>query len=144
MGDPLSRSALAALAVALVAVVAASVVCGGRTYRSTIFSYPVIVQLPPGVVAEEVGYRCTFDREVAQFIAGDARLRQPFEAVEGVRFDAAVRGHRNTSWCGLFENAGRETFIVVRVGAASGEVYAGLAELPPRTGPVTVVVASAT
>lgn len=111
------------------------------TYRTTGFFYPISVQAPAGVSVRTVGYYCTFQREVADFVANDvASFDQSFHSVQGIQFDALVRGYHNTSWFGLVKDIGRESVIVVRAESDTGELFVGIADLPSQEAPVTVAV----
>gem|GEM_PF-2708367 len=128
----------------LIALLVGIALCSGKTYRSMSYTYPVNVQLPADTQPRVVSYLCFFNREQAEFVLDDfAEYSDTFETVPSTHFDAIVRGHWTTSWCGLFSNKGRESFLVVLVESQAGETLVGMTELPDEEAPVVVTVGEA-
>lgn len=112
-----------------------------ETHRNMRYDYPVTVEVPVDVEVASVAYYCMFDRAQADFIIDDLdAYASSFEPTAGLRFSAQVQGYRTTSWCGLFEDAGRDLVLMVLVETTSGERFLGIADIPEERAEVVIAV----
>jgi len=127
----------------MVLLVAVDLLGCTTTHRSMSYTYPVTAEVPEGSEINSVTYRCLWNRQDADLLLseiGTDQFAAGFEKADGLQFDASAPGHRTTRWGGLVEDRGRCSVLVVIAETESGEVLAGVVDLPESSAPVTVML----